>query len=925
MEHRLLSDVQSTLSENPEHAFMVALSLITNPFTSNPTISSLLDTLILNLQNCPNKVLPLLATISLKCPQLSSRIISAVQEFIFLPSVRIASLPHALSLLLTDHSYTIGTDPFCDESLFLSLCFWQCVKSRRWVTKNVGAFHVRPSVLLTVLLGITKDPYPCVRGAALDGLVTLSNHVAIDDKSLVECCYFRATELLFDVQKSVRCAAVRVVCEWGQLLVALNQEKCKRDWSDAVFIQLCLMARDMDMNIRVSAFDALGKIQMVSEDLLMQCLSKKALDSTKEKNYPGRYTVKLRIIPASAIAFTFVQGLQDEFHEVRRSACCALQKLMAFSSEFTCEAVHVLMDILNDDSTVVRLQALETLRLISLRVQLKVEESHLHMVKSCLMDGSAMIRSASRKVIQSIKLPKLKMFRLCTEALMKNLELYPLDEADVFSVLYKIGRTHGKYVACIIQEVLQELEPSFDGKLGFHNTRTAALLVLAISAPVSFDREICSIPPQVFSYAVTLLGRISNSLLDLLDQSTLFYYLSRCSKFTAVSASEFFKGELLNSQPKNSNDDFAKMSDWIYAGCSDNLIGLKKVTTPYLHHLNSDDAATSYTQVIFQQVRDLWPMIQLGYMDEVIQTLRNWKFELKRLNKNFHQSTGILSFTMKYLNVIKLYGKAWAYYLSRGDLQFNGTDVLEALLQKTERRLKEMLHRFLDLGREEELHILEFTLVTRTLRLSSGATCCFNACMIELKSAISRVEQLHRERSIELSDFITELQNACEIGKSKNDATDKLYLFQASLDLFSPKHIVLSGEIKYMVADVNIFENSFENPITFVPGLPVGLSLEITLYNISCEARLWLTMTLTEKSTQFIFLNFHEFGECNEMRKFPFVAPFYRTPKVRYFSIKISIGMECLSDVQRLRHKNGPKHELIQLCEEKEVHLSLAQ
>lgn len=610
---------------------------------------------------------------------------------------------------------------------------------------------------------------------------------------------------------------------------------------------------------------------------------------------------------------------------MKRSACCALQMLMAFSSEFTGEAVHVLMDILNDDSLVVQLQALETLHHISLCGQLKVEESHLHMFFGSLMDGSPLIRSASRKAIQSIKLPKLKMFRLCIDALVKNLELYPLDEADVFFVLYKIGRIHGKYVASIFQEVFQESEPSFDGKLSFHNTRTAALLVLAISAPVSFDREICSIPPQVFSYAVTMLGRISSSLVDLFDQNTLLNYLSLCSKLTALSVSEFFKGELPDSQPKNSNIHLGKMSD-CFDGCSDNLIGLKKVTTPFQHHLNSDDAATSYTQVILQQVRDLWPMIQLGYMNEVFRTLRNWKHELKRLNNDCHQSAAILFFSMNYLSVVKLYGKTWAHYLSLGNLQFNGMGVLEALLQKTERRLKEILCRFLGLSREEELHILELTLVTRTLRLSSGVTCCFNACTKELKSVISHVEQLHRERSIELSDFIIELQNAlCQIDNSEDDATDRLYMFQKSLYLFSPKHIVLSGEIKYMSADVNIFDNSFENPIPFVAGLPVGVSLEITLYNISCDARLWLTIALTEKSTQFIFLNFHEFEGCNEVRKFAFVAPFYRTPKVKYFSMKISIAIECLSMVRQLRHENGPKHELIQLCKEKEVHLSLAR
>lgn len=77
--------------------------------------------------------------------------------------------------------------------------------------RNVSKFRVRPSVMLTVLLGFTKDPYPYIREAALDGLVMLSNGIVVEDRSLVECCYFRAVELLFDAENSVRRSAVRVV------------------------------------------------------------------------------------------------------------------------------------------------------------------------------------------------------------------------------------------------------------------------------------------------------------------------------------------------------------------------------------------------------------------------------------------------------------------------------------------------------------------------------------------------------------------------------------------------------------------------------------------------------------------------------------------------------------------------------------------
>lgn len=74
------------------------------------------------------------------------------------------------------------------------------------------------------------------------------------------------------------------------------------------------MVRDMDMKIRVVAFDALGKIRMVSEDILLQTLSKRTLPKIKEDRYYGQFTAKLPKI--SGAAFAFVHGLEDEFHEV---------------------------------------------------------------------------------------------------------------------------------------------------------------------------------------------------------------------------------------------------------------------------------------------------------------------------------------------------------------------------------------------------------------------------------------------------------------------------------------------------------------------------------------------------------------------------------------------------------------------------------
>lgn len=76
------------------------------------------------------------------------------------------------------------------------------------------------------------------------------------------------------------------------------------------------MVRDMDMEIRIAALNELGKIPTVSEDILLQTLSKKALPATKQKSYPGQYTAKVSKIPATAAAFAFRHGLEDEYYQV---------------------------------------------------------------------------------------------------------------------------------------------------------------------------------------------------------------------------------------------------------------------------------------------------------------------------------------------------------------------------------------------------------------------------------------------------------------------------------------------------------------------------------------------------------------------------------------------------------------------------------
>lgn len=302
---------------------------------------------------------------------------------------------------------------------------------------------------------------------------------------------------------------------------------------------------------------------------------------------------------------------------------------------------------------------------------------------------------------------------------------------------------------------------------------------------------------------------------------------------------------------------------------------------------------------------------------------RGWKEELRTFSRESSQVAGVLSFTLRYLHVIKLLGKAWAC-TSQRNIWFNKMGGLETLLCKMETKLKEMLCRYVGLSRHGELHILELLLVTYILKLYCGEIFCIQDYMNKLKSILCRVEYLCKEGSIELSHFVTEIQNlSCGIGNSEDGAIHKLDILQNSLNLFSLRHIMLLEDLKYLDAEVEVFNNDFQNPLPFISGLPVGIPLNITLHNISSETRLWVAINLGEKSAEFVFLDLQEFGGCNGTRKFKFIAPFMSTPEVKHLLLKISIVMECLSEDQQLIYRKGPKHEVIHLSERKEVHLSM--
>lgn len=167
----------------------------------------------------------------------------------------------------------------------------------------------------------------------------------------------------------------------------------------------------------------------------------------------------------------------------------------------------------------------------------------------------------------------------------------------------------------------------------------AALIVLAISAP-SLGEIACTIPPAIYSYAVTMLGRISNALGDVMDRSSLLSNLVLCSTSTRISISEFneWKQKLPLSKGVNfqhcSNDDILMSGvipihqkiDAISETEFSEIKDSREIETSVLaDKLEDHKEVIKSMNDILAKVLYVWPFVQSGNIYEVLRILR-WSY-----------------------------------------------------------------------------------------------------------------------------------------------------------------------------------------------------------------------------------------------------------------------------------------------------------
>ncbi|CAN6320448.1 unnamed protein product, partial [Urochloa humidicola] len=643
------------------------------------------------------------------------------------------------------------------------------------------------------------------------------------------------------------------------------------DLMDLIFQQLSSMARDMCIKVRIEAFGILGKMQRVSEGVLLQSLSKKVIktDPTSGCITNGQKLPPRLIIPCAA--GIFAHGIEDEFYQVRTAACTSLGALAKFSSQYAERALDLLMDMLNDDTEAVRLQTLQALFHMAAYGYLSMQEKHMHMFLGLLVDANVLIRNAARKILGLVNLPKLQMFKSAVDGLITGLEKNP-EEQDIYGILFSIGKNHGSFSANIAKHLAKEITMASDGELILDKPRIKALLVVSISAPFSDDKpKKLDIPSIIFSHAIPLLGKVSCALGEEVNQDSLLSYL--CHK----GGMPFWGSRSISAEfgePESCKIETVEIGAQIEntakaTKCLDRVLVMQTIES------------------ILQTVEGAWT-IKTCNICEAQTILRTCNEELKALAENSSGSIGaFLSFLCEYLVAIRLIVEIWQL-IQLDNSYALGLTSHDIVLEKLDISVRRMECCYTGLTRELEVQVLEFSLLANLLGLSKIGPCS-KVVLGKLHWLINRLEGLRADGSCELSDFSREIKKAFDANPNGDTLISNIH---TSFELFRLKPTTDFGMLKVTSAVLQVCDNNSENPLSYICGLPVGVSFNTSLWNISSHHRLWLRMS-TGESVQHTFLEFSSFEGSEEVKTGSMAVALDSTPMALSFILKVCLLMEC--------------------------------
>eukprot|EP01119_Soliformovum_irregulare_P018108 TRINITY_DN5496_c0_g1_i3.p1 TRINITY_DN5496_c0_g1~~TRINITY_DN5496_c0_g1_i3.p1 ORF type:complete len:936 (-),score=298.92 TRINITY_DN5496_c0_g1_i3:291-2894(-) len=236
---------------------------------------------------------------------------------------------------------------------------------------------------------------------------------------------------------------------------------------DDAFTRTCVAVTDTSMAVRTLGASLLGTFQGVQTNYLLLTFGKEILSGANKGSLslsrgkaPSGSEAKPEdiLITDDALMDTgaigvFIQGLEDEFFEVREATVESIGELSMRSLDFAQKAVDFLVDMFNDEIESVVVNAINCLKKLGNRVRLT--EDQLHIVLSTVQDSSSHVRVSLHQLLKTTVMTSITCLHATTSALLANLTRYPKDVDTTFEALKSLGERHSSYTEFIIEDLLR--------------------------------------------------------------------------------------------------------------------------------------------------------------------------------------------------------------------------------------------------------------------------------------------------------------------------------------------------------------------------------------------------------------------------------------------------------------------------------------
>lgn len=354
----------------------------------------------------------------------------------------------------------------------------------RHAVKLMGAFGLKEKSEVDLISCYMDSSDARTRAQAMNSLLVMGSR-GID---LPATLYPKVESALKDDYECCRSEALQLIFELSQRhpehSILIPDSLTEVRLVDDAFGKICSAISDLSMQVRAKAAELLGLMWQVNNEFLFQTLDKRLMSNMRRKktaherafeNYAsgewssGRKWAddapqeqisgdNISLIESGACG-AIVQGLEDEFYEVRLASVNSLCQLALINPAFAQRSLDSLVDMFNDEIESVRLQAIYSLTKISEHIVLR--EDQIEVMLGSLEDYSVEVREGLHLMLGACKVSTRACLTMVLGKVLDVLSKYPQDKLSAFGCMQKIGMKHPELCMSLTPQLIGD-HPFFD-------------------------------------------------------------------------------------------------------------------------------------------------------------------------------------------------------------------------------------------------------------------------------------------------------------------------------------------------------------------------------------------------------------------------------------------------------------------------------